>query len=108
MPAPVPISSTVPRSFQQWVNISATPVTDFNLDAGVYGLTLKAASWGTGVALLRYIPDGTVNGAYVPVAAVITADGYTTMQLTAGRYKMSLGTTTGFSGDIALIAPGSG
>jgi hypothetical protein len=100
-----PIPSNVPRSFQSWPSpgITATP-TDFNLDAGVYGLS---ATWGVGTAQLqKLMPDGVT---WVPITAALAAPGgtYAVLQLPAGRYRMVLaGGVTAFIGEIALIARG--
>jgi hypothetical protein len=93
----------IPRSFQYWANISATPA-DFNLDAGWYGLTLHA-TWGGGNATLqKLLPDGTT---YVAVATPVAADGYAMLILPAGQYRLAITTATGLTGEIALIARGT-
>ena len=91
-----------PRNFQFWNNISATPPM-FNLDAGAYGLTLTAGTFGT-PTLQKLLPDGAT---FVTVAAP-TAAGYTELHLPAGWYQLTLTGTTGLIGEIALIAKGSG
>lgn len=93
----------IPRSFQYWASIAATP-PDFNLDAGVYGLTVTAGVFGT-ATLSKLLPDGVT---YVAVSAAIAAAGYTVLQLPAGQYRMVLGGMTAFVGEIALIARGGG
>lgn len=90
-----------PRSYQAWSVIAATP-PDFNLDAGLYGLTVSAGVWGTGV-LQKLLPDGAT---YASVAPIIAADGYSTLQLPAGQYRMLLAGITAFSGVIELISRG--
>jgi hypothetical protein len=97
-----PINSSVPRSFQFWNAIAATP-SDFNLDAGKYGVTVD---WTDGTATLqRMIPDGT-GTTYVTVLAAFAADGYAVVELPAGRYRMLLAGVTTFTGLIEQIAPG--
>lgn len=91
------------RSFQFFNAIAATPDT-FNLDAGKYGITVKATVWGT-AALQRMIPDGT-KATFVTVAAAFAADGYAVLELPAGEYKMLLAGVTALSGLIEQIAPG--
>lgn len=96
---------SIPRSFQFWSNIAATP-PDFNLDAGNYGLV---ATWTVGtVQLQKLLPDGVT---YVPVSGVIAApgagSGYSTYTLPAGQYRVVFaGGVAGFSGEIAKIDVG--
>lgn len=91
--------NNIPRSYQTWAAVVATP-PDFNLDAGVYGLTL---SWTAGSATLqKLLPDGVT---YVAVSAVIAASGYTVLQLPAGQYRLAV-VTGPLTGEIALIARG--
>jgi hypothetical protein len=95
----------IPRSFQYWNTITATP-PDFNLDAGVYGLT---ATWTVGtIQLQKLLPDGVTYG---NVSAVIAAPGagvgYSVYQLPAGQYRLALaGGVVALIGEIALIARG--
>lgn len=98
-----------PRSFQQWPNavyapapVSATP-PDFNLDAGVYGLTLTAGVWGT-ATLQKLLPDGTTYVAVI--GGGFAGDGYTTLMLPAGQYRMALAGITALNGVIELISRG--
>lgn len=97
--------NNIPRSFQFWSNIAATPA-DFNLDAGNYSLI---ATWTVGtVQLQKLMPDGTT---YVPVTAALAApgaaSGYTYLQLPAGQYRLVLaGGATGLTGEIAKIDRG--
>ncbi len=91
-----------PRSFQFWNAIAATP-NDFNLDAGAYGLTVVATVWGT-ATLQKLLPDGVT---YVPVnAAILAGNGYVSLQLPAGQYRMVLAGITAFSGVIEKIDTG--
>lgn len=91
-----------PRSYQYWAAISATP-NDFVCDAGIYGLTLKAGVWGT-ATLQKLEPDGS----YITVLTAIAADGYSTVQLPAGQYRLLLAGVTNLTGSIELIARGGG
>lgn len=90
-----------PRSYQAWSAIAVTP-NDFNLDAGLYGLTVSAGVWGT-ATLQKLMPDGVT---YAPVAPNFAASGYSTLQLPAGQYQMTLAGATAFSGVIELISRG--
>lgn len=94
--------TNIPRSFQFWNAIAATP-NDFNLDAGLYGLTASATVWGT-ATLQKLLPDGLT---YVPVnAAILAGNGYVALQLPACQYRMVLAGVTAFSGVIELISRG--
>jgi len=96
----------IPRSFQSWGAINATDL-DFNLDAGVYGLTLHATAWGT-ATLKKLLPDGVTYVSVMGSGGPIAADGYTVLQLPAGQYQLTLASVTALTGEIALIAKGSG
>lgn len=93
--------NNIPRSFQYWAAVAATP-PDFNLDAGIYGVTAVV----TGVVTLqKLLPDGVT---YVPVLAALatTAGGaYVTVQLPAGQYRILMAAAT-ITGELALIARG--
>lgn len=92
----------IPRSFQQWSAIAATP-SDFNLDAGQYSLQLSATAWGT-AQLNQLQPDGVT---YIPVTAVINANSASVLALPAGQYRLVLGgPIANLTGQIALIARG--
>lgn len=90
-----------PRDFQIWAAINTTP-NDFYLNAGAFGLTLKATVWGT-ATLKQLQPDGAT---YIAVAPAIAADGYTELHLPSGRYQLTLAGTTAVTGNIAKIASG--
>lgn len=89
------------RSYQAWDAIAATP-TDFELDAGVYGLTLHDTGWGS-AQLSRLLTKGTI---LVPVTAAVVADGYQVLSLPAGLYRLTLTANTALTGAIEQIAPG--
>lgn len=90
------------KNYQSWSALNTTPDT-FNLDAGVYGLTLAATVWGT-AALQRVFPGGIL----VTVLTAFAANGYATVQLPAGRYQLTAAGITALTGELALIAHGSG
>ena len=92
--------TNIPRNFQFWSNISATP-NDFNLNAGQYGFTAHATAGFAGIVLRKLLPDGTT---YVAVSAAFAADGYQVLTLPAGQYQMTLTGVTGFTAEIALIS----
>ena len=93
--------TNIPRSFQFWNGIAATPA-DFNLDAGDYGLL--GASGATSMQLQKLLPDG-ITYASVSGAAITTLPSYTTYLLPAGQYRLVL-TATAFIGEIAKINVG--
>jgi hypothetical protein len=93
---------TIPRSYQSWVALAATPATDFELDAGRYGLTIAAGGF-TNYQLQRLLPDGAT---YIPVTPVLVAGGYQELQLPAGRYSMVVTGATAFTGVIEKIDTG--
>lgn len=95
-----------PVSFQEWKSITTTPL-DFRLDAGAYGVTVDATVWGS-ATLQRVLADGAGGQIAVTVLPPITADGYAEIHLPAGWYRMTLAGITAFTGEVALIAPGSG
>ena len=89
------------RSYQSWFPVITATPADFALDAGWYGITVQATVWGT-ATLQRLMPDG----GYVTVLAALNANGYSTIQLPAGQYRMALAGVTAFGGLIELITPG--
>src|ERR1700719_1929017 len=93
---------TIPRSYQSWVNLAVTPATDFELDAGSYGLTVATAGF-TSYQLQRLLPDG---GTYTPAMPVAGAAGYTGLDLPAGRYSHVCVGATACTGLIEKIDTG--
>lgn len=90
-----------PRNFQFWNNISATPLP-FNLDAGAYGVTITATTFGT-AALQKLLPDGVT----LVTVATFAAAGYQEVHIPAGQYQLTLAGVVGLIGEIAKIASGS-
>lgn len=83
-------------------NISATP-TVFTLGGGLYSITAHATWGGGSITLQRLAPDATT---YITVSAAITTDGYATVSLPPGTYKLLVATATGIYVDIVEIAEG--
>lgn len=81
-------------------NISATP-TAFGLKGGLYAVTAKATWGGGSVTLQRLSFDATT---YVTVLTAITADGYATVSLPSGTYRLLVATSTAIYVDIVAIA----
>lgn len=83
-------------------NISATPAA-FKLQGGLYGVTAHA-TWGGGtVTLQRLAPDGST---YVTVLTAITADGYASVALPNGTYRLLVATATAIYIDVVAVANG--
>lgn len=93
---------TIPRSYQSWTALAASPGTDFELDAGNYGLTVAAGGF-TSYALQRLLPDGVT---YVPATPIMGAAGYNEFKLPAGRYTLVLTGATAFAGVLEKIDTG--
>lgn len=83
---------------QTFTNLSATPAV-FTLRGGQYALTLTA-TWGGGSATLQRLAAGST---YVTCLTAFTADGYATVNLPNGTYKLLIATATGLSGDLCSI-----
>lgn len=80
-------------------NISATPAT-FTLRGGQYAVTVHA-TWNAGSATLqRLAPDGAT---FVTCLTAFSADGYATVNLPSGTYKLLIATATALSADIVAI-----
>ncbi|MCK1706119.1 hypothetical protein IVA86_33140 [Bradyrhizobium sp. 146] len=81
-------------------NISATTAA-FSLKGGVYGIT-ATGTWGGGSLTLQRL---AFNGStYVTALTAIAADGYTTVTLPPGTYKLAVATATAVYVDITAIA----
>jgi hypothetical protein len=90
--------TNIPRSFQFFNAVVATP-PDFNLDAGIYGIT--AVVTGT-VVLQKLLPDGITYVPVLPALAVTAGGAYVTVQLPAGQYRILMTAAT-ITGEIAKI-----
>lgn len=78
---------------------------DFSLLGGLYGI-MVTATWGGGnVTLKGLCADGTT---YVAVATAISADGYATAYLPAGKYRLDITTATAMYLTISPIPVHSG
>ena len=83
-------------------NISATTAA-FGLKGGLYAVTAKGTWGGGNITLQRLAFDATT---YVTCLTAITADGYATVSLPAGTYKVAVTTATAVYVDIVAIAAG--
>lgn len=80
-------------------NISATPAS-FVLRGGSYGVTAKATWGGGSVTLQRLSPD---NSTYVTVLTAFSADGYASVNLPGGTYRLLVATATAIFVDVVSI-----
>ena len=72
-------------------NIDATPAA-FQLKGGQYAVSV-IATWGGGSATLQIrAADGST---YVTALTAFTANGFSTVYLPAGTYKLTIATATG-------------
>jgi hypothetical protein len=83
-----------------FTNISATPAS-FSLRGGLYGVTSKG-TWGGGSATLQRLAAD--NATYATCLTAIAADGYATVQLPPGTYRVLIATATAVYLDIIAIA----
>ena len=95
-----------PRNYFSIFN-NVAPAVDFNVDAGVYGLTANATVWGT-LQLQRLVVDPTLGAIYVNVGAAIAANGFTEYHLPAGQYHLAAAGTTALSALFERIGPWAG
>jgi hypothetical protein len=72
----------------------------FVIRGGLYGISVHAATFGT-VTLQRLANDGVT---WVTVQAAFTADGYATVYLISGTYKVAVATATGVFVEVVSIA----
>jgi hypothetical protein len=70
---------------QSFSNINATTAA-FTLAGGLYGVTVKASTYGT-VILQVLAADNTT---YLAVMSAFLADGYASANLPTGTYKVAL------------------
>lgn len=85
---------------QTFSNISATTAA-FSLRGGLYAVTAKG-TWGGGSATLqRLASDGST---YVTALTAFAADGFQTLTLPPGTYKVAIATATAVYVDIVEIA----
>ena len=90
-----------PVDYQSWAAIAATPV-DFRLNAGVFGLTLRATVWGT-ATLQRVISNNAGGQTTVDITSALAGNGYSEVRVPAGLYRLTLSGITGLTGLIELI-----
>lgn len=99
----------IPRNYAE-INNNVAPTTDFNCDAGVYGLT---ATWTTGgtVQLQRLIVDPTLGAQYVNVGApiaLVAGGSFVEYHLPAGQYRLAVAGTTALTARFERIGPWAG
>ena len=80
-------------------NISATPAT-FVLRGGQYGVTAKATWSGGSLTLQRLAVDGAT---YITCLTAFTADGYASVNLPSGTYRLLVATASAIYVDVVSI-----
>lgn len=84
---------------QEFKNISATPAA-FTLRGGQYAVTVTA-TWGGGSATLqRRATDGST---FVTCLTAFNADGYATVNLPSGTYRLLIATATALYADVVSV-----
>lgn len=83
--ARIPING---RSDEAYQMVNAVPASDaaFKLQGGLYGVTCKAATYGT-VTLQILAGDGST---YLTALTAFSTDGYATIYLPPGQYRIHL------------------
>lgn len=81
-------------------NISATTAA-FTLRGGLYGVTVHA-TWGGGSVTLQRLATNAAT--YVTVLTAFSADGYATVSVPQGIYKITVATATAIYVDVSSIA----
>lgn len=85
-----------------FTNITATP-DPFPLRGGLYAISSKGTWGGGSITLQRLALDGAT---YLTVTPAITADGYTTVTLPPGTYRLVVATATALYVEIIGIVIG--
>lgn len=83
---PLSSGSTDDASFTGTTPLASGNSTAFKLKGGLYGVDCKASTYGT-VTLKRLAQDGTT---YNTTVTAFSADGYATVYLPAGTYRIEL------------------
>lgn len=86
------------NEYVSYSNVSATQA-DFTLLGGQYGVTVNGSSFGT-VTLQKKSLDGST---YVTCLTAFSANGYATVNLPAGTYRIAISSTTGVYAEVAGI-----
>ncbi len=80
-------------------NISATPAA-FVLRGGTYGVMVKA-TWGGGSVTLQRLSNDAAT--YVTVLTAFSADGYASVNLPSGTYRLLVATATAIYAEVLGI-----
>lgn len=100
----------IPRNYYAIDNNTSPANTDFNVDAGVYGLTYNWTTGGT-LQLQRLMVDSTLGPVYANVGAAIAqvaGGGFTEYHLPAGQYRLVPTGTTALTARFERIGPWAG
>ena len=84
---------------KSWSNIAATPAA-FTLPGGLYGVTVMGTFGPGTITLQRLAPDATT---YVTCLTAFTANGYQSVYLPSGTYKLLVASVTGIYADVVAI-----
>lgn len=84
---------------QTFSNIAATTAA-FTLRGGQYAVTTHATWGGGSLTLQRLAADGAT---YVTCLTAFSADGYATVNLPSGTYRLLIATATALYADITSI-----
>lgn len=90
------------NQIQSFANISATP-TAFTLRGGLYAITVMATWGGGSVTLQRLAHDNTT---YVTVTDAFTENGFVTVSLPPGTYRLLVATASAIYVDVTSIVFG--
>lgn len=83
----------------EFSGISATPAS-FVLRGGQYGVTAKGTWGGGSLTLQRLAKDGS---SYVTCLTAFSADGYASVNLPSGTYRLLIATATAIYVDVVAI-----
>lgn len=84
-------------------NISASTAA-FVLNGGLYGVTVQGSNYGT-VTLQRLSGDGST---YITVLTAFSANGYATVSLPQGSYRLTIASATAVYADVTSIVTNMG
>ncbi len=96
------MAALVYKNSASFSSISSTTAA-FQLEAGNYGVTVKGTGYGT-VTLQKLAGDAST---YVTCLTAFAADGYATVLLPSGTYKVAIASASAVYVDITSIAEGS-
>jgi uncharacterized protein (DUF2345 family) len=85
---------------QLYSNLTTAPASSFKLKGGLYGIAIQGTMGVGGQPVIQILgPDGSN---YI-TTATFTQAAYTTINLIAGTYRLSIGTATAIYAEIVRI-----